>query len=78
MYIGETGRRLSEHIKEHGDIRGHSHVAQHALKTNHKLLPDFFLASYKIKGIFNTALIYASYANALHITEMRCFSTLIY
>ena len=38
VYIGETGRRLSERIKEHGDIKGHSHVAQHTLKTNHRAI----------------------------------------
>ena len=38
VHIGETGRRLSERIKEHGDIKGHSHVAQHTLKTNHRAI----------------------------------------
>lgn len=35
-YIGETGRRLSERIKEHGTITGNSHVSQHSMKFGHK------------------------------------------
>ena len=35
-YIGETGRRIAERIKEHGTADNKSHMAQHAERKHHK------------------------------------------
>jgi len=35
-YIGETGRRLSERVKEHGSEKGGTHVSQHSIKFGHQ------------------------------------------
>ena len=67
-YIGETGRRLFERVKDHNGRDKHSLVHKHAVEFNHK---EVDLQQIEILGLNYGNKFRRKIAEALFITECR-------